>query len=617
MRLRSCSGWDPILQRHAEATLLTPRSPGFRQATAPVLLAASIYACAWLFLPHSGLFINDNGCKLIQTEGLVRDGGAGFSVPWPGRALDPALAFRPLGDPFGKVIDGRLFVSFPIPFALVTSLPYRLLGAGGLTLLPFLAGLLLLPAVAALARLLGADARGTWLAVLGTALGTPIWFYAFTLWEHLPAVCLLSWGLVLLLRGRTAMAAVLCGAAVWMRDDALLFALAMTLVPIVIRGSGAPGADGRPGDGRRGDGRGAAARFLSILLLTLVPLGAAQWLILGTPFGIHATAHGPLDQGVGQYLVERWTVFRDLVIDSHGTEWVSIVGGIPYVLLLLLHPTLGRRRFAHASEALLAWAAGWGAVALAGHLSSPAPIWYLPSANGLFAVSPLLILSCLREENAAAVSGPTAARGRFTTADRVRTALWLVAIIDLSLYVVAAPPLHVAGIHWGSRLLLPLFPVLGALAGTGAGRLVALRAGAARARAVVLIVAALGLSIAFQVHGLRLLRAEERFETRLNDEVMRRPEPVIVATSWVIPQELARCFYDKPIFLARTPADLGRVLTMLRARGVTRVLRIDASPATSGEPVVAGAPPSEPPGGVPFTDDLAFMSYRLSDVDLP
>jgi hypothetical protein len=217
-------------------------------------------------------------------------------------------------------------------------------------------------------------------------------------------------------------------------------------------------------------------------------------------------------------------------------------------------------------------------------------------------------------------------RSRFTTADRVRSALWLVVIIDLGLYVVAAPPLHVAGIHWGSRLLLPLFPLLGALAGTSASRLVALRAGASRVRAVVLVVATLALSVAFQLHGLRLLGSEERFEARLSDEVRTRPESVIVATSWVVPQELARCFYEKPIFLVRTPADLGRLMSMLRARGETRVLRIDASPARSSAPAAAGdspatagapSPANRPPGETLFTDDLAFMTYRLSDVDLP
>jgi hypothetical protein len=214
------------------------------------------------------------------------------------------------------------------------------------------------------------------------------------------------------------------------------------------------------------------------------------------------------------------------------------------------------------------------------------------------------------KEDAAAVAPAPATATALT--ERVRTALWLVVVIDLGLYVLAAPPLHVAGIHWGSRLLLPLFPVLGGLAATTAGRLVALREGAARARAGVLVTAALGLSVAFQLHGLRLLSAEERFAARLNDEVMQRPASVVVATSWVVPQELARCFYRKTIFLVRTPADLGRLVPMLRADGETRVLRIDAAPAALGAP-----PSSIRPEGSLYTDDLAFMTYRLSEVDLP
>jgi len=51
---------------------MPPRS---LSAAASVLVAGLAYACAWAVLPHDGLFINDNGCKLIQTEGLVRNGG--------------------------------------------------------------------------------------------------------------------------------------------------------------------------------------------------------------------------------------------------------------------------------------------------------------------------------------------------------------------------------------------------------------------------------------------------------------------------------------------------------------------------------------------------------------
>src|SRR5262245_43446503 len=412
-----------------------------RVVAAAVLATALVYIGAWLVLPRSGLFINDNGAKLIQTEGLVRNGGIDVAIPWPGKKLDPRLDFPPFVDPFGKVIGGRLFVSFPIPFAVVTSLPFRFFGIEGNTLLPLLGGLLLLPAVAMLARLLGAGAVGTWFAVLGVGLGTPVWFYAYTLWEHLPAPCLATWGLVLLLRAHsasraTAWSALLCGLAVWMRDDLILFALAMAVVPIAMSDRGPT----------RAAGWGGAAGFLALLALTLVPLGLGHWIVLGTPFGIHATTHGPFDAGIVRYFADRWTVFRDLVLDSHRTDWISLAVGVPYVLLLAFVPRLEARRFVRAAEILLVWAIGWGAAALVGHLTSRSPVWYLQSANGLFAVSPLLALSGLRARDPAPVPGlaPSSAGRPRATGDRVARALWLVVLIDLGLYSLAAPPLHVA-----------------------------------------------------------------------------------------------------------------------------------------------------------------------------
>ena len=73
------------------------------------------------------------------------------------------LAFRPLGDPFGKVIDAgwsRSRSRSRRHLATVPPVPERrapLLPPGGASAAP---------AVAALARLLGADRRGTWFAVL-------------------------------------------------------------------------------------------------------------------------------------------------------------------------------------------------------------------------------------------------------------------------------------------------------------------------------------------------------------------------------------------------------------------------------------------------------------------
>lgn len=560
---------------------------------------------AWCLLPHDGFFINDSGCKLVQVEGMIRNGYADISVPWPGREFDHDLQFRPIVEPFAKVIDGRLFIYFPIPFAFLSSLPYRLMGPPGLLVLPFLAGLLLLPAIGALSDLLQGGPWGRVLAVPAVALGTPIWFYSMTFWEHMPAVCLATWGLVFLLRylssgakRSAAIGAILFGLAIYLRDDLALFALALPVLPLIC--------------GRRS--LRDPMLIMGWFAATLVPLLALQWAILGTPLGIHGAAHNPFEQGLAGYLADRWPVFRALVMDGHEQAWLSVVMAFPYVGLLAVHPRVNRSLWMWLVPTLLIWGAGWGCVALVGHLTSDAPLWYLLSANGLFAVSPFLILSCLRESGEEVGGAPGAA----LSGSRVRVALWCIVVVYLVGYVVVVPLRHVRGIHWGSRLLLPLFPLLGVLAASTAGRFIERMLAPAgwggttgtgrlvRGAGVALILAVLAVSIAFQVYSLRLLGAREAFSVRLNQAVAARPESVVVATQWSVPQEIAHVFYSKSIFLARSPWEFDRLLALLRTNGVRRILRIDASRGTS--------PPS--PDGLVLSDGLNFMSYRLSAQDL-
>ena len=125
-----------------------------------------------------------------------------------------------------------------------------------------------------------------------------------------------------------------------------------------------------------------------------------------------------VESGIAPYFADRWTVFRDLVVDSHRIPWISLVAAVPYVLLFALFPRLEARQFARLAEILLVWAIGWGGVALAGHLASRSPVWHLQSANGLFAVSPWLILSGLGTRDPAR---PGVTRSRRAT-DRARSA---------------------------------------------------------------------------------------------------------------------------------------------------------------------------------------------------
>ena len=87
-----------------------------------------MFAC----LAHVGFWINDNGLKFVQLQAIEASGYRDYSIPWPGQSIDPEFRLNPLQAPFGWNHEGRLYASYPPTFALLASLPHRVLGAPGL-----------------------------------------------------------------------------------------------------------------------------------------------------------------------------------------------------------------------------------------------------------------------------------------------------------------------------------------------------------------------------------------------------------------------------------------------------------------------------------------------------
>ena len=161
-------------------------------------------------------------------------------------------------------------------------------------------------------------------------------------------------------------------------------------------------------------------------------------------------------------------------------------------------------------------------------------------------------------------------------------ALWLIrltVIIYIPAYVLLSPLENTAGIHWGGRLLLHLYPLMGLLAASALGRS---QTPSRRPRpAAVLTALVIMLSIGAQIYSLYLLHERKSFTARLNQMVSARPEKVIIASDWFIPQELGSTFYDKQIFLAKTRAKRALLLKHLQRQGVDRVLLVSARPLSN------------------------------------
>lgn len=561
----------------------------------PTAIVGIVYIACFALLPSPGLWINDNGAKLIQVESIIQGHYRDYSIPWPGAELDRSLRYSPIPPAIGEVRDGRLYVTYSQPFAIVSSIPYRLFGFRGLGLLPLICGLLVLPAVATLAGLMGASRGAQRLAVGIAGLGTPLWFYSLNFWEHTPTLCLGIWSLVLLLRhlrdGESrplVYSAVLAGLSIYLRADMLLFAAAM-IVLLVIAHRKAPRVIGL---------------HLAAFVVTLTPLLVFQWRALGNPLGLHLAANPTLAGSMGGYPASRMMAFRELLLNTHANPWISAVTAAPFLILLALFPRVPERR----SDVTGLLVAGLGIAAgltiLAGQVGSTSPMWGLSSSNGLFAVSAVLILGLLREGRARAaatvpVITPHAARSERNPADDLRFLVPLYVLLYCGL-----APANLIGIHWGCRFLMPLYPILAVMAACTIARMLA--GGPRRTLRIGAVAALLALSLAAQVYSIHLLVKRVAFSARLNRIVAERPERVVVVNGWFLPQDLAPSFLSKTIFLAQRPEDFEGIATLLAGSKEDRALLITwPRGEASGDPNV-----------ISLDDGMGFVSVDIQPVAL-
>lgn len=550
-------------------TALRRQSRPLSSLVLPAAVVLILYAATFLLLPSAGLWINDNGCRFIQMLSLAQSGYTTHDLPWPGAGIDPTFTHNPLPDPFGHVIDGKLYAQYSPLFALISAFFYRLLGDDGIYLLPLAGGALTLPAVWCLVGRLTDSPLARAMAVLLLGLATPMWFYTMTFWELTPAVCLTTWSLVFLLSalgsGRAARlcpAAILCALAIAFRDVLYLLAGVMALAVFL---------------NSRLRWRGTLV-FTSALVVTLVPLWWFQWRALGHPLGLHFSVHSPLEFGLGDYLSQRWTAFHRLFVDSHQSLAGSLFLSAPAVLLMFWCPRLSRGTLSRLVPALAAIAGLAGAIILVGHVTAERPIWWLRESNSLFAASPVLILAFVRLKQTRVKIDQDAVNQRRQTAGKILRLTFLSYVL---LYALAAPAFATTGIHWGCRFLMPAYPMLAALAAVTLAQWWDRRPGQWRL-ATAPIVIAVAMSVAMQVYSLSLLQRRKAFSETLNQIVADHEEDVIIARGWFMPQQLFRSFYDKPIFLLSERQPIQPLMSTLAGAGYRRALYVGNRPCQAG-----------------------------------
>ncbi len=527
--------------------------------------------------PEEAYWINDCGNKALVAERLIETGFRDAHLR-PGLA-DPSGRWFAIPPPFALPHEGGFLSTYPPLFPALAALGRWVFGPPGLRL-PAALGV---GASALLFVLWAAPAAGRRWAFAGAmllALGSPLFFYGLTVWEHSLTVALTLGACLLVARPGLAPAAgagLVVGAACWLREEMALLALAFAVAALLARWP-----------------RSRTAAFAAGVALPGAALLAFNASYHGHPLGGHVMANllsgdggalgaataGRLDPlagllgGFGETATERWLfALGGAVLPLAGFAWARPAGA-------WLAPLL-------AGAAVSLWA-----VALRRLLVSASPLQTLVLHNGLLLQWPMIALAGLGLRSAWRDPGCAPLRVGITSA-------LLFALLVLAAGIAFPTDYGVqvgAGVHWGPRVLLPAFPafvLLAVLAVRGRGRADLAAWGALAVAGLV----STGVAAALLV--------EQRSESdRVARELRSLPAEVMLTTHPFLPQHLAALWGEKSMLLASDAGGLrAAAAAALSRRGVEEILLV----LPAGSPVVQLARVCRP---------AARLRARLQYVDL-
>jgi hypothetical protein len=533
------------------------------RAVGAVVLVLVIYAfLAWHLLPDRAFFAGDQGMKFIQVQSLVRGGWRTASVGYPGRELDPGLDFFPMPG-YAVIVDERIYFHYPLPFAVLSSPLYVLLGQRGLYVIPLVATVL----TGLLVYRWTSRSVPHWkiTSILLLAFGTPLFFYSLVFWEHTSAVLLSTVGVYLLSqsgptlpRWKVIVAGGALGLACWLRAECYLFAIIVVgawlafYVKLPWSAFGTPIAASLS---RRQRSRGrvpwTALLWLGVgLAMAWLPLWVWQQVEYQSFLGPHLSGHvrflGDADRTLRDTLQGVLEIAYTTLVQGYPARVPTVVLAVAFdvVVVVLWLPALRKHTWLVLASGILLLAAVLPVLGYAGeHV-----------IRGLVPVSPIIAFSLLPF-------------GGHRPGKRGRLAKYLLVIVLGYIVAVCLTQRVDPGLQWGPRFLLPLFPLLVVAALNALAELQGLGSGKA---ALVVFVALAAVSLGLQVAGVRLLHQKrwQSFDLLLATEEL--PVTHIVTDVEWYPPEMAELFYARQFFYVTQQAGYEDMVGRLCRAGIRR-----------------------------------------------
>lgn len=456
-----------------------------------------------------GFVSGDQGLKLIAAHNALAHPGQPLRIDVPvlnGQPSPYLDRFFRRHDGHAHVLQSPLFPLMSAPFIAAAGLR----GAYGLPLLAFLA---LLPLTYAVyQRVVPAAPVTAWAA--SAVLGSPLFFYAFEYWEHVPAAACLAASTALSLRDdrewRRARewAGVLAGVATLLRPEAIWYAAALGAALVW---------------------RGAWTGYSYGVGAVLAAYAGVNFLEAGSPFGDHVAAS--LSTLPDHWLAVRW---------SRLALWFAPSPHIGAGLLGLAGAWVLRRAGALEPARV---------VGLVAALVIGAAMVWQPTNDALWRAWPLGALALVPLRSYAGLG----------------VIYWLAGSTSLLVWLTST---HDGGAQWGARFLLIAAPAFIVLAAAAVRDL--LSPGALRVTRVALVAALVALGIWSSRQAYVDLRGWKRYYASLVTAVEQQTPPgaYVVTNVWWLDQICAPLYGSRTFLVTTSPAETAGALRLLERHGV-------------------------------------------------
>ena len=504
-------------------------------------------------LPADVFWITDCAAKYLTSVNLEKKQYRDFAIDYPGAGLDPSLIANPIPNPLSVVQEGRIYSYYPPLFPILAAPFHALFGFYGLFILPLAGSFLTFWLVVKLAKAAGLSRGLCLLSGLTVYWCTPCLFYTFCFWEHTLANAAVLFSLYLLLKenkGSAARSLLLAGAvlglATGLREEFLLLAAAIFVALFLDKAT--------------------KKRRIPLFLLGnaagLIPVGLFQHWAIGSALGFH-TGNNLMSSAVfqngtiNQIIAERFKVVFHLLGNISTDETATFFYLLVFVAALLLGLVI-RRRTGYQAAGLMGLCVLLAAGSLLIFLTAEDTIKAWFSGNGLFLHGALLIPGL----------AIIPAQGKRGLRLLRRTSILFIALLCLT-----APPLTNTGLHWGPRLMLPVYPLLVIPAFAFLSRALPMAD-----RRKILIVAGFTLLVLVcfftQLYAFSVLDEKLESAHQVMDALAALPERIVISDVWWFPQDMAALFYDKIFLFSKNSATLNRLRDAMKRQGVKQYLYV-------------------------------------------